>query len=122
MNALLIILLPALIAIESNGKNDAIGDNGKAVGCLQIHMIYLRDVNRIAKTKYKDADRLDRKKSLEMATIYLTHYAKRYSRITGKIPTLEVISRMHNGGLNGWKKEATKKYWLKVKKHLQGKL
>ena len=29
----------ALIQVESNGNVDAVGDNGKALGCLQIHKI-----------------------------------------------------------------------------------
>ncbi|XP_070558045.1 lysozyme-like [Ptychodera flava] len=44
-------------------------------------------------------------------------YMKRYAtkaRI-GTTPTCEHFSRIHNGGPNGYKVEATKKYWLKVK-------
>ncbi len=69
-------LIPALIAVESAGRSDAIGDGGRAVGCLQIWPIMVRDVNRIAGTAYTLADRLDREKSIQMARIYLTHYAK----------------------------------------------
>ena len=36
-------LLDALIQVESNGNDKAIGDNGKAIGCLQIWKIYWTD-------------------------------------------------------------------------------
>ena len=112
---LLLILLPALIQVESSGNNLAIGDNGKAHGCLQIHKILVRDVNSIYKTKFTYNDRFNRTKSLAMAHLYLLHYAKQYSKKTGKVPNIEVLARIWNGGPNGYKKQDTKKYWLKVK-------
>ena len=33
-----------------------------------------------------------------------------YERKTGKKASLEVLASIHNGGSNGWKKEATLKY------------
>jgi len=104
-------LIPALIAVESAGKTDAIGDGGRAVGCLQIWPIMVRDVNRIAGTRYTLADRLDREKSIQMARIYLTHYAKN--------DTLENASRRWNGGPAGHTKPSTIAYWNKVKKELE---
>jgi hypothetical protein len=40
---------------------------------------------------------------------YVTHYGKRYTRITGKPLNMEVAARIHNGGPNGWK-ESRKPY------------
>ena len=40
-------LVNAIIYVESRGNDSAIGDRGKAVGCLQIHPICVREVNRI---------------------------------------------------------------------------
>lgn len=40
-------LLNALVWVESSRNEKAIGDNGKAVGLLQLHKIYVDDVNRI---------------------------------------------------------------------------
>jgi hypothetical protein len=105
-------LIPALIKVESNGNNFAIGDRGNAVGCLQIWKIVIDDVNRILKEdKYTYTDRLSRKKSIEVCRIYLTHYAKD--------KTEEQAARIWNGGPRGHTKEATKKYWEKVRKEMR---
>ena len=48
MKAILELLIPVLIHVESGGDVNAIGDMGEAVGCLQIHEIMVDDVNRIA--------------------------------------------------------------------------
>lgn len=118
-------LLKAIEKVESNGKLDAKGDYSKktkeyrAIGCMQIWKTYVDDVNRIVgKKKYNYNDRYNRLKSFEMVAIYLNHYGKFYERKTGKTATYEILSRIHNGGPNGWKKESTIKYWNKVKKVL----
>lgn len=112
-------LLNAISMVESNKKANAVGDNGKAVGILQLHKIYVRDVNNILGRRfYSYSDRLNPSKSKAMTVIYLKHYGRAYERKTGKPATLEVLARIHNGGPNGWSKPATKEYWLKVKKAL----
>ena len=111
------ILLLVLIFIESSGNDKAV--NGEAAGCLQITPILVKDVNRIAGTNFTLEDRFDRKKSIEMAQIYLTYYGKVYTKKTGKEPDDEVYARMWNGGPNGWKKESTRDFWLKVKAELE---
>jgi hypothetical protein len=105
-----------LIMLESGGVDDALGDYGRdgiprAYGCLQIHAIYVRDVNRIAGTEFTHADVLDRDIAIECATIYLTTYGRRYDRITGRPVTAEVLARIHNAGPNGWRKSCSKNYW-----------
>ena len=114
-------LIPALIMVESGGRPDAIGDGGKAVGILQIHMSYLHDVNRIIASKkiFHDRDRKNVKKSMEMARAYLVYYGKHYERKNNKVADYEILARIHNGGPYGWKKEATLKYWDKVKKAMR---
>jgi hypothetical protein len=111
-------LILALIAVESGGDLAAVGDNGKALGCLQLHAIYVEDVNRIYKTSYKHEDAYDMNKATDIAVKYLMHYGKVYENKTGHEATYEVLARIHNGGPNGWKKKATLKYWQKVKKEL----
>ena len=107
-------LVEALITVESNGNDSAIGDEGRAVGCLQIWKITVDDCNRILKSnRFSYKDRLDRKKSIEMFRIYTGHYAVR--RRLGKSATKESIARIWNGGPNGFKKPATIKYWTKVR-------
>ena len=117
-------LLNAIKGVESSGNSSAIGDNGKAVGAYQLHKIYVRDVNNILKNKgskicFTYADRYNMHKSRYMTCIYLLHYGKVYERKTGKVATAEVLSRIHNGGPDGWKKKSTLKYWYKVKKRLK---
>jgi hypothetical protein len=46
------VLLFALMVVESNGDCSAVGDDGKALGCLQIHACVVEDVNRIYGTSY----------------------------------------------------------------------
>ena len=109
-------LITALIAIESNGDDSAIGDGGLAVGCLQIHPIMVRDINRILGRQYINCayiykDRHSRTKSIEMCKIYFGHYCRDMSN--------EHKARCWNGGPNGWKKESTKPYWAKVKARLE---
>ena len=117
-------LLNAIMMVESNGKADAKGDYSKktkeyrAIGAYQLWKIYVDDVNRISGKKFSYEDRWDIEKSKEMVKIYLVYYGERYERLTGKVATDEVLSRIHNGGPNGYKKEATKSYWNKIQKEL----
>ena len=104
-------LVDAIGMVESGLDPNAIGDNGKAVGILQIHKTYVDDVNRILGRKvFTYEDRKDVGKSYTMAFVYLNYYGRRYKSITGNDPTPEVYARIHNGGPNGWKKDATKDY------------
>ena len=121
MESLISILIPILIVVESGGQNDAVGDNGNAVGCLQIWKIVVDDVNRIQKQEvFTYADRLSRPRSVRMAQIYLTHYGQAYERKTGHRANMEVLARCWNGGPNGYKKQSTVKYWNKVKSIKKG--
>ena len=115
MNYMLFIL--CLIQIESSNNNNAIGDNGKAVGCLQIHPIMVREVNRICRIKrskmhFTIADRMDRTKSITMATIYFRYHIK-------NLENYEAMARSWNGG-PGWRqnKASTDRYWAKVKSEM----
>ena len=116
MKALIALLVPLLVAVESGGNPSAIGDNGKAVGILQLHEIYVRDVNRIWGTQYTPEDRYNARKSAEITILYLWHYGKHYERTTGNRATLEVLARIHNSGpfTGSWPK-STDNYVRKVK-------
>lgn len=67
-------LIEAFILQESSGITDAIGDNGKAVGCLQLHPIMVAEANRISHSSYTLEDRLSRTKSIEMFNIVQSHH------------------------------------------------
>lgn len=105
-------LIAALIAVESGGRDNAIGDGGRAIGALQIHKAVVVDVNRIAGTSYTHQQMTNRIAARRVCEIYLTHY--------GKGCTTEQLARKWNGGgPSGDKKPSTLSYWNKVKKHLK---
>ncbi len=110
-------LVDALIIVESSGQDDAVGDNGKAIGCLQIWEIYWIDATERSGIggSYKDCFKRD------YAIKVFDAYMKRYAREAWTNPEkfdAEKVARIHNGGPRGYKKKATKKYWEKVQKAL----
>lgn len=136
-------LINALIQVESAGNNKAIGDNGNAVGCLQLWESYVKSAST-DKKKFTSRDRYSRTKSIEIFKSFMDKYATstRLDQIRNELCTLEkrvpqdisddeIICRMHNGGLGfcyRTKKELEKKdfsgrdrriantsyYWTKV--------
>ena len=100
----------ALSAVESNHNDNAIGDNGRALGRYQIWQVYWQD-SRIS-GKYEQV------KNKKYAERVMIGYWKRYCPIALKNKDFKTLARIHNGGPKGNKKQATIKYWLKVKKHL----
>lgn len=119
MEALIGILIPLLVQVESGGKVNAVGDKHKgeylAIGVLQIHDCVIEDVNRIYGTHFKSTDRWDEGRSREICRLYLLHWGKHFEKKTGKKATIEVLARIWNGGPNGWKKKSTEQYAKKVK-------
>ena len=109
-------LIGAICKVESNNGMYVVGDNGKAIGCLQIWKSVVDDVNKYSKVKYTYADRNDKVKSYEMLKLYIGHYAT--EKRLGRKPTNEDMARIWNGGPNGYKKTSTIKYWNKVKKYI----
>tara|TARA_R110000803_G_scaffold65362_3_gene126499 strand:- start:197 stop:622 length:426 start_codon:yes stop_codon:yes gene_type:complete len=110
-------LVEAIIQVESRGNDSAVGDNGKAVGCLQIHPIVVREVNRLVSKHYTLDDRYSRAKSIEMFNIISEEYdcCEEYTFMQ----YAEIVARRWNGGPKGDKKTATLEYWEKVKKELK---
>jgi len=118
-------LLDAIEQVESRGNPNAIGPDGE-VGSFQIKLIYLCDVNWIiGDGRYEHLDRLSPVLSREMVKIYLKYWYRRHCDPptlhieSGSIGVWEPYARIHNGGPNGYKKESTKSYWLKVKAELE---
>ena len=110
MNEILNLLIPVLMLVESGNDPNAVGDDGQAVGILQIHPCVIEDVNRIHKKNYTLADRFNVEKSEEICRLYLEHYCRYFRK-----PTAETLACIWNGGPMGPKKEATKLYWYKVR-------
>ena len=114
-------LVDAIIYVESRGNDSAVGDNGKAVGCLQIHPIMVREVNRLlAKydipTTYTLEDRYSREKSIEMFNIVSEEYYGCEDYTFEEYA--EIVARRWNGGPRGDKKRSTLKYWNNVQKRI----
>lgn len=107
-------LFLAIVAVESGGNVNAVGDRGKAVGPAQIWSVVVSDCNRISGKHFSLDDRRDYGKSAEMFEIYTSHYGRKY----GTPISDEVRAKIWNGGPNGPNKPATQKYWDKVKAKL----
>lgn len=112
-------LIDSICRVESNNNPNAVGDNGASVGIAQIQKICVDDVNRIlGKKTYTYEDRKNVAKSKAMMKVYLQYYGARYKKLTGLEPTSYVLSRIWNGGPNGWKMKSTYAYMQKVKQYL----
>jgi hypothetical protein len=105
-------LISALIIVESSGNDQAIGDNKRALGPLQIHRGVVQDVNRITGSHYRHSEMTNRVQARAVCEAYLKHY--------GKGKTTEDQARIWNAGPQGHnKKKATEAYWNKVRKQLK---
>ena len=107
-------LLDAICQVESNCDSTAVGDNGNAIGAYQIWHAYWYDAVEYDPSiggKYEDCYNKDYSEKI------INAYWKRYAneRRLGRKVTDEDRARIHNGGPNGYKKEATVGYWDKVK-------
>lgn len=112
-NALITLLIPVLIQVESGGNNKAVGKAGE-LGCLQIMPCVIEDVNRIYGYNYVHTDALDRRHSEDICYAYLAYWGAKFKQETNASPTYEVYARMWNGGPRGWDKKSTEQYWRKV--------
>ena len=104
-------LISALIIVESSNNDLAVGDQGRAIGCLQIHKAVVADVNKFTGSHYQWQQMTNRAQARAVCQAYLEHYGKNCST--------EQLARRWNGGPTGDRKSATEAYWAKVKKHLK---
>ena len=117
-------LILALAIVESSLNPLKVGDNGDAVGYLQIHPEIVEDVNKFFGTTYHMDDRYDTRKSILICKYYLKYWGEVYKKKTGNDPSAEVYAKMWNGGCYAWKKTSPKVlknleiYWEKVNKQL----
>lgn len=104
-------LITALMIVESSGNDQAIGDNGRALGPLQIHRGVVLDVNRITGSNYRHQDMTNRAQARAVCQAYLEHY--------GRGKTTEQQARIWNGGPTGDRKLVTLAYWRRVQKAIK---
>jgi hypothetical protein len=111
--------------VETNNRPDAIGDNGKAYGVLQIHKVAIIDVNRYYGTNYRHQDAFDVVCAEEIFNLYIGLGITLFrNRNRCRSPTEQDMVRMWNGGIySGHRRDTTIKYYnryLKLKKKLCG--
>lgn len=107
--------LDALAQVESQGKDDAVGDNGKAIGRMQIWEIYHADA--VAHAPGIAGEYADCKGKVYAERVVMA-YLHRYGKKALADKNYEKLARIHNGGPRGHTKRATLKYWAKVEKAL----
>lgn len=110
-------LLPALVWQESDGNLNAVGDKhlkNRSYGPLQIRKPYMDDVY-----PYRKAEEClnNLPLSIDVFRKYMARYAT--PKRIGKAVTDEVLSRIHNGGPGGWKRDSTLVYWYQVQKKMK---
>jgi len=111
-------LIDAVIEVESGGDDSAYNKRERAVGCLQIRPIAVREVNRLLESygvdgKYTLDDRYDRGRSIEMFSIMADQVE--CCEFISEDEFFEIVARRWNGGPRGARKKSTIKYWEKVK-------
>ena len=106
-------LVDAIIMVESNGNDEAVGDNGNAIGCLQIWKIYHTDAVERSDIGGSYKDCYTRAYAIKVFDAYMRRYA-REAWTDPKQFDAEKVARIHNGGPRGYRKDATQKYWGKV--------
>ena len=107
-------IMKVLKEIESRGNTNAIGDNGRAVGILQMHKIAVRECNRLFGTTYTYEDRYDETCSEEMYTLLTTYGIARFIYKHGYYPNEAYIVRLWNFGL--YQKQHENGYYKKYLK------
>jgi hypothetical protein len=99
----------ALHLVETSGRTGAIlGDNGRALGPLQIH--------RAAFIDSKIVGRYEQCADLSFATKVASSYLRRYAPAAWKNNDVATLAAVWNGGPNGVKKKAAQAYAKKVAK------
>ena len=97
----------ALNVVETSGRTGAIlGDNGKALGPLQIHRAYHADA-RVGGDYSRCAD-------LDYSKRVVSAYLQRYAPAAWAAGDVTTLARIHNGGPRGSNKPATVVYGDKV--------
>lgn len=111
MKETVLAILMALRAVESTSGLDPRANGND----LQITPICVQDVNRIYHTTYTMDDVNDRRRSEEIAVLYLTYWGPRCSAK----PNEETFARIWHRGPKKWRDAKGAAYWRKVKTHMR---
>mgnify|MGYP003349418611 CR=1 FL=1 len=107
-------ILAALLMQVETGNRPIVGDNGRAIGPLQVHAGAVQDVNRAFGTSYKHRDMMDRAAATAVLDRYLWIYAQ--PKRLGRPVTDSDRARIWNGGPDGWRRAATLAYAERVRR------
>jgi|TARA_R110000824_G_scaffold223921_2_gene411605 hypothetical protein len=111
------MVLNAIRIVESSGNDDAVGDNGNAIGPFQIWEVYWMDATEFSGLDGDYRNCYDRKYAERIVRSYMKRYAT--EKRLGRTVNMQDIARIHNGGPNGYRKDSTLGYWKKVKIQLR---
>lgn len=117
MSHLILLLLPALIAVESGGDWSKVGAAGERGG-LQITTACIEDVNRVYGTTFTTEDAWEPAQAKAICVAYLTHWGNELRKKEGRDPTLEDLARIWNKGPRGYQDPRSVPYWRKVRQRL----
>lgn len=103
--------------VEAKGQKKGVkpGDNGRAIGPLQIHYKYWCDAMQADPSiggRYADCNQWSY--SVKVVKAYLSRYAPDAIRRMD----YKTLARIHNGGPSGHLEVATVPYWLEFKRNL----
>ena len=102
-----------VLKLTENSFVDNLEEN--AIGRYQIRPIFVQDVNRILKhDRFTHEDARNERKACQMIFIYLEHYGKRYTKLTGKEPDARALAMIFNGGPNGYLKWQAADYGIRA--------
>ena len=111
MKETILAILMSLRAVESTSGIDPRANGND----LQIKPICVRDVNRVYHTSYTMDDVTDRRRSEEIAVLYLSYWGPRCTAN----PTEETFACIWHRGPSKWRDAKGAAYWRKVKRNLQ---
>lgn len=117
----------AIIQVESQGYDDAIGDKDiplHAYGPMQIRQTVCDDVNKRYGTNFR-AESMQGRRSISLGVFYLYMSIYATSGQLGRMPTDEDRARIWNGGPSAWNPANaqyahTTGYWAKVQAAMNG--
>ena len=97
------------------------GDNGNALGILQIHPIMVKEANRLlGRAEFTNWDRMYPDRSKMIAKVFIIEQIRRYSLTYGKMPPIiKLIGSWQSGAIEAparqWYYKKAKKSWYKIK-------
>jgi hypothetical protein len=114
MNIFIPTTLIGIAMVESSLNPSAFNYKEQAHGLYQIRPCVLADIERIYGVRYTTADCYNPRKAARILDMYTRHYLA-HGKWPEGMSREEATARIWNGGPNGAAKNATEKYWEKVK-------